>query len=105
MNTPENTGHRESAPRKTGNNLQQLRNVITKDVKNLFNVERWLLLLNEQDIRWIGADMPSEHAGQRMLNLGAPAETFECHQVSTAVGNVRSEESTLVEGQSAQPEG
>lgn len=49
--------------------------------------------------------MPSEHAGQRVLNLGAPAETFECHRVSTAVGNVRSEGSTLVEGQSAQPEG
>lgn len=85
--------------------MQQLRNVITKDVKNLFNVERWLLLLNEQDIRWIGADMPSEHAGQRMLKLGAPAETFECQRMSTAVGNVRSEGYTLVEGQSAQPEG
>ncbi len=49
--------------------------------------------------------MPSEHAGQRVLKLGALAETFECHRVSTAVGNVRSEGSTLVEGQSAQPEG
>ena len=47
-------------------------------------------------VEWIAAGMPSEHAEQIALNLGEPAEAFEWHKVTSAVGNVRNQGPELI---------
>jgi putative SOS response-associated peptidase YedK len=45
---------------------------------------------------WLDPATPKERAEQMVLHQGEPAETFEWFKVSSAVGNVRAKEASLI---------
>ena len=56
-----------------------------------------MVLTHDLAREWLDPATPKERAEQMVLHQGEPSETFEWFKVSTAVGNVRNKNASLIE--------